>query len=74
MHVARGDAVGLTRLLVRIDSRNPSLVTGGPGESAIAHALADVLSRGGSESRWRKQRPAVRMSWRASARHEAAAR
>jgi acetylornithine deacetylase len=43
MTVARGDAVALTRELVRIDSRNPSLVSGGPGESAVARALADVL-------------------------------
>ena len=28
MRVARGDAVALTRELVRIDSRNPSLVAG----------------------------------------------
>ncbi len=47
MHVARGDAVGLTKLLVRIDSRNPSLVPGGPGESAVAHALAEILSAWG---------------------------
>ena len=43
MPVARGDAVGLTRALVRIDSRNPSLVPGGPGESNVARELADVL-------------------------------
>lgn len=38
-----GDAVALTRALVRVDSRNPSLVAGAPGEGAIARALADVL-------------------------------
>jgi acetylornithine deacetylase len=43
MRVARGDAVALTRELVRIDSRNPSLVPGGPGEAAVADALASVL-------------------------------
>ncbi len=43
MRVERGDAVGLTRALVRIDSRNPSLVPGAPGESEVAHALAEVL-------------------------------
>lgn len=43
MPVARGDAAALTRELVRIDSRNPSLVAGGPGEGATARALADVL-------------------------------
>src|ERR1019366_7396213 len=31
---ARGDAVALTRTLVAIDSRNPSLVSDGPGERA----------------------------------------
>jgi acetylornithine deacetylase len=33
----------LTRELVRIDSRNPSLVAGGVGEANVARALADVL-------------------------------
>lgn len=43
MHVARGDAVALTRELVAIDSRNPSLVPNAPGEGAVARALGDVL-------------------------------
>jgi acetylornithine deacetylase len=43
MPVARGDAVALTRELVRIDSRNPSLVQGAPGESAVASALSAIL-------------------------------
>jgi acetylornithine deacetylase len=43
MSVARGDAVQLTRELVRIDSRNPSLVAGATGEAAVARALADIL-------------------------------
>ncbi|MDB4877118.1 MAG: acetylornithine deacetylase or succinyl-diaminopimelate desuccinylase [Gemmatimonadetes bacterium] len=47
MRVARGDAVALTRELVRIDSRNPSLVPGGPGENAVARTLADVLTEWG---------------------------
>lgn len=38
------DAVALTSALVGIDSRNPSLVPGAPGEHACAHFLADVLS------------------------------
>jgi len=46
-HVARGDALALTRELVRIDSRNPSLVAGGPGEAAVARALAQVLEAWG---------------------------
>ncbi|MGH7656499.1 MAG: ArgE/DapE family deacylase [Gemmatimonadaceae bacterium] len=44
---ARGDAVALTRTLVAIDSRNPSLVGEGPGERACAHALAGVLDQWG---------------------------
>ena len=47
MPLARGDAVALTRELVRIDSRNPSLVAGGPGEMKVAEALASVLSAWG---------------------------
>ena len=43
MTIARGDAVALTRELVRVDSRNPSLVAGAPGEVAVARVLADVL-------------------------------
>jgi len=38
------DAEALTRALVSIDSRNPSLVPGGPGEGAVATFLAEVLS------------------------------
>lgn len=40
---ARGDAVGVLRDLVRCDSRNPSLVPGGPGEYAAAARLRDIL-------------------------------
>lgn len=47
MPVARGDAVALTRELVRVDSRNPSLVPGAPGEAAVAHVLRDVLESWG---------------------------
>ena len=39
-----GDAVGLARMLVGIDSRNPSLVAGGPGEKVVARALAETLA------------------------------
>ena len=38
-----GDAVALTAALVRVDSRNPSLVPGGPGERAAALRLAAAL-------------------------------
>jgi acetylornithine deacetylase len=45
--VAFGDAVALTRALVRVDSRNPTLVAGAAGEAAIAQLLADVLDAWG---------------------------
>jgi acetylornithine deacetylase len=44
MSVARGDSIGLLRELVKVDSRNPSLVSDAPGERAVARALADVLT------------------------------
>lgn len=37
------DAPALARALVRVDSRNPDLVPGAPGERACALRLADVL-------------------------------
>ncbi len=42
--VPRADPVALTRALVRIDSRNPNLVPGAPGELPIAQYLAGVIS------------------------------
>lgn len=42
-----GDAVALTTALVRIDSRNPSLVPEGPGEGELAQALARILRQWG---------------------------
>ena len=47
MRVTRGDAVALTRELVRVDSRNPSLVAGGPGEAEVARVLAEILREWG---------------------------
>jgi len=47
VRVARGDAVALTRELVRIDSRNPSLVAGAPGEAAVARTLSEILREWG---------------------------
>ena len=41
------DPVALTQQLVRIDSRNPSLSASGPGESACATSLRDVLTSWG---------------------------
>ena len=45
--VVPGDAVALTRLLVQVDSRNPGLVSGAPGEGAVARALCGVLQSWG---------------------------
>lgn len=45
--VPRGDPVALARALVRVDSRNPSLVPGAPGEGEVARALGDVLTTWG---------------------------
>lgn len=42
-----GDAVGLARELVRLDSRNPSLVAGAPGEREVARFLAELLTAWG---------------------------
>lgn len=38
------DPIALTEALVAIDSRNPGLVSDGPGESAVAQRLADILA------------------------------
>jgi acetylornithine deacetylase len=45
--IAAGDARELTRALVEIDSRNPSLAAGAPGEHACAVRLRDVLDAWG---------------------------
>ena len=49
MAVARGDAIALARELVRIDSRNPSLAPGAPGEAAVARSLGEILRSWGFE-------------------------
>lgn len=41
------DAVALTRALVRIDSRNPTLSPDAPGERKIAHTLGSILQEWG---------------------------
>jgi len=51
MTAARGDPVALLRDLVRIDSRNPSLVPDGPGEARAAQALAETLGAWGLDVR-----------------------
>jgi acetylornithine deacetylase len=43
--VPRHDAVALTRALVRIDSRNPTLAAGAPGEREIADSFGELLER-----------------------------
>jgi len=43
--IERGDAVALTRALVAVDSRNPVIAPGGPGEGAVASLLAEVLAQ-----------------------------
>ena len=45
--IAPGDARALTRALVRVDSRNPTLVPGAPGEGPCAAELRDVLDAWG---------------------------
>jgi acetylornithine deacetylase len=45
--IARGDAVALARALIKIDSRNPTLVPAGPGEGEVARTLASVLDEWG---------------------------
>ena len=52
-----GDAVGLAQMLVRIDSRNPSLVPGGPGEEAVARVLAETLAGWGFQVEVREVKP-----------------
>ena len=43
MMAVAGDPIALTRLLVQVDSRNPDLVAGAPGEGEVARTLASVL-------------------------------
>jgi len=51
LSLKRGDAIGLLTELVRIDSRNPSLVANAPGESRAAHRLCDVLRDWGVDAK-----------------------
>jgi acetylornithine deacetylase len=45
--IERGDARALARALVRVDSRNPTLVPGAPGETFCTALLRDVLEAWG---------------------------
>lgn len=53
----RFDPVELTRELVRIDSRNPSLAADGPGEAACAVALQRVLGAWGFKTELIEETP-----------------
>lgn len=56
MPIRPGDARALTETLVRIDSRNPTLVPDAPGESGCAHVLAEVLGGWGFRLEWQDVR------------------
>ena len=55
--IPTGDAIALLRRLVAIDSRNPTLVSGAPGEALVAAALADVLRAWGFDVQLRDAAP-----------------
>jgi acetylornithine deacetylase len=57
MSITSGDAVALTRELVRVDSRNPTLVSGAPGEGRVARVLAEVLAAWGFDVDVREAAP-----------------
>ena len=54
MPIRPGDVRALTETLIRVDSRNPSLVPGGPGEAGCAHVLAEVLGGWGFRLEWQE--------------------
>lgn len=56
MPIRPGDARSLTETLVRVDSRNPTLVPGAPGEAGCAHVLAEVLGGWGFRLEWQDVR------------------
>lgn len=43
MSIPPGDSIGLAEALVRIDTRNPSMVPGAPGEIGAVRLLAELL-------------------------------
>jgi acetylornithine deacetylase len=55
--IAPGDARALTRALVEIDSRNPSLAAGAPGEAPCAAFLHGVLDAWGFRTELRDAAP-----------------
>ena len=56
MPIRPGDARSLTETLVRVDSRNPTLVPGAPGDAGCAHVLAEVLGGWGFRLEWQDVR------------------
>ena len=56
MPIRPGDARSLAETLVRVDSRNPTLVPGAPGEAGAAHVLAEVLGGWGFRLEWQDVR------------------
>ena len=56
MPIRPGDARSLAETLVRVDSRNPTLVPGAPGEAGVAHVLAEVLGGWGFRLEWQEVR------------------
>lgn len=57
MMLPRGDAVALAEELIRVDSRNPALASGGPGEGPIARRLGDILGEWGLNVRLQDAAP-----------------
>lgn len=57
MTPAVGDAVALARELIKVDSRNPSLAEGAPGEGSVARALRDILTAWGLTAEVRDAAP-----------------
>jgi acetylornithine deacetylase len=55
--IEAGDAVALARELVRVDSRNPSLAPGAPGESEVARVLTEILRAWGLQVEVRDAAP-----------------
>lgn len=55
--IPKGDAIALLRRLVAVDSRNPSLVPGAPGEGEVARVLDGVLRSWGFDVRLEEAAP-----------------
>ena len=64
--IAPGDAHALTRALVQVDSRNPTLASGAPGERPCAELLRGVLESWGFDTELHEAAPDARTWWRGS--------